>query len=151
MSEELRKEVLDYINSHDRCVMATSRQDNPRAASVMYVNDGFDIIVHTLRGTAKVRGVEANPNVALVIDDQAREGWRKAKTLQYVGKAKILTAGEERQKAAELYIKRFPIVKNMLTPEGLAKDQVLIKITPEKIYFTDYSRGADSREKLASF
>lgn len=79
MSDELRKEVLDYIASHDRCVMATSKQDNPRAASVLYAHDGFNIIVHTIAGTAKVRSAEVNPNVALVIDDQAREGWGKPK------------------------------------------------------------------------
>ncbi len=151
MSDELRKEVLDYINDHNLCVIATSRQDNPRAATVMYANDGFNLIVHTIRDMAKVRNVEVNPNVALVIDDQAREGWKKTRTLQYIGKAEILMTPEEQQKAAEIYIARFPIVKDMLTPEGMAKDQVLIRITPEKIYFTDYAKGTGHREKLESF
>ena len=151
MSEELRKEVLGYIGSHDRCVMATSKQDNPRAASVLYAHDGFNIIVHTIAGTAKVRTVEANPNVALVIDDQAQEGWGQMKTLQYLGKAEIIKNSEEQQKAAELYVQRFPMVKRYLTPEGLATDQVLIKITPERIYFSDYAKGTGHREKLEAF
>jgi len=151
MSEELRQQVLEYINSHDRCVMATSRKDNPQAASVLYASDGFDIIVHTIRGTAKVRNVQVNPNVALVIDDQAHEGWGKMKTLQYVGKARILATGEEQQKAVKIYVKRFPIVKNMLTSEGFARDQILIKITPEKIYFSDYAKGVGHMEKLTTF
>jgi len=151
VSEELRKEVLDYISSHTAAVMATSKQDNPRAASVLYAHDGFNIIVHTIAGTAKVRSVEMNPNVALVIDDQAQEGWGQMKTLQYIGKAEILKNSEEQQKAAELYMKRFPIVKRFLTPEGLATDQVLIKITPERIYFSDYSKGTGHREKLETF
>jgi len=131
--------------------MATSRQDNPRAASVIYVNDGFKILVHTIRGTAKVRNVEENPNVALVIDDQAREGWGQTKTLQYIGQARILTNSQEQKKAAEIYVKKFPIVKRFLTPEGFATDQVLIEITPERIYFSDYAKGMGHREKLTDF
>lgn len=148
---ELRQEILDYIVSHDRGVMATSKGDSPRAASVLYANDGFTIIVHTIAGTAKVRSVEVNPKVALVIDDQAREGWGKTKTLQYIGRAEILKTGKEQEKAAELYVKRFPMVKKFLTPEGLARDQVLIKITPERIYFSDYAKGIGHREKLTTF
>ena len=151
MSEELRKEVLDYLGSHTAAVMATSKQDNPRAASVLYAHDGFNIIVHTIAGTAKVRTVEVNPSVALVIDDQAKEGWAEMKTLQYIGEAEILKDSEEQQKAAELYVKRFPMVKKYLTPEGLATDQILIKITPERIYYSDYSKGTGHRDKLETF
>ena len=151
MSEELRKEVLDYLSSHTVAVMATSKQDNPRAASVLYAHDGFNIIVHTIAGTAKVRTVEVNPNVAFVIDDQAHEGWAGMKTLQYLGKAEIIKNSEEQQMAAELYVKRFPMVKKYLTPEGLATDQVLIKITPERIYYSDYAKGTGHREKLETF
>lgn len=151
MSEELRKEILDYLESHTAAVMATSKQDNPRAASVLYAHDGFNIIVHTIAGTAKVRTVEINPNVALVIDDQAQEGWGQMKTLQYIGKAEIIKNSEEQQKAAELYVKRFPMVKRYLTPEGLATDQVLIKITPERVYYSDYAKGMGHRDKLETF
>ena len=151
MSEELRKEILDYLESHTAAVMATSKQDNPRAASVLYAHNGFNIIVHTIAGTAKVRTVEVNPNVALVIDDQAQEGWGQMKTLQYIGKAEIIKNSEEQQKAAELYMKRFPMVKRYLTPEGLATDQVLIKITPERVYYSDYAKGMGHRDKLETF
>jgi nitroimidazol reductase NimA-like FMN-containing flavoprotein (pyridoxamine 5'-phosphate oxidase superfamily) len=151
VSDELKKETLDYLNSHTTAVLATSKQDSPRAASVLYATDGFNIIVHTIAGTAKVRTIEANPNVALVIDDQAREGWAQMKTLQYIGKAEILKNSQEQQKAAEIYVKRFPMVKKYLTPQGLATDQVLIKITPERIYFSDYSKGSGHRDKLAEF
>jgi len=151
LTEELKKEVLDYITGHDRGVLATSKQDSPRAASVLYAHDGFVLFVHTIAGTAKVRSIELNPNVALVIDDQAHEGWKQCKTLQYIGKAEILKDPDEQLKAAELYGKRFPIAGRYLTPEGLAKDQVLIKITPERIYYSDYSKGMGHREKLADF
>jgi nitroimidazol reductase NimA-like FMN-containing flavoprotein (pyridoxamine 5'-phosphate oxidase superfamily) len=151
VSEELGKEILDYLESHTVAIMATSKQDSPRAASVLYAHDGFNIIVHTIAGTAKVRTVEVNPKVALVIDDQAKEGWAEMKTLQYIGKAEILKDSQEQQKAAELYVKRFPMVKRYLTPEGLARDQVLIKITPERIYYSDYAKGTGHRDKLETF
>jgi len=151
MNEELKRDIMDYLASHDRGVMATSKQDSPRAASVLYACDGLNLFVHTIVGTAKVRCVEVNPKIALVIDDQAHEGWKHMKTLQYVGKAEILKNPEEQMKAAELYCKKFPISKRYLTPEGLAKDQVLIKITPERIYYSDYAKGMGHREKLENF
>ncbi len=151
MSDELKNDILEYLASHIYCVMATSKQDNPRAATVMYAYDGLDIYVHTIAGTQKVRNVEANPNVALLIDDHAKEGWDKARMLEYVGRAEILGDPAEQEKAAAIYIARFPVVKKILTPEGLVKDQVLIKITPVKIYFTDYAKGYGHREKLESF
>jgi hypothetical protein len=43
------------------------------------------------------------------------------------------------------------MVKRYLTPEGLATDQVLIKITPERIYYSDYAKGTGHREKLETF
>ncbi len=98
MSEGLRKEVLEYLISYTAVVMATSKQDNPRDASILYTHDSFNIIVHTIADTTKVRSVEVNPNVALVIDDQAQEGWGQMKTFQYLGKAEILKNSEEQQK-----------------------------------------------------
>lgn len=150
-AENLKKEILDYLVSHDRGVIAACKENSPRAASVLYASNGFTLFVHTIAGTAKVRCVELNSNVAFVIDDQAREGWRQMKTLQYLGKAEILKNSEEQMKAAELYGKKFPVSKRYLTPEGLAKDQVLIKITPERIYYSDYAKGMGHREKLETF
>jgi nitroimidazol reductase NimA-like FMN-containing flavoprotein (pyridoxamine 5'-phosphate oxidase superfamily) len=151
VTEELKKEALDYIASHDRGVIATCKQDKPRAASVLYAHDGFTLFVHTVAGTAKVRNVEVNSKVAFVIDDQAHEGWRLMKTLQYVGQAEILKNPDEQMRVAELYAKRFPIAKRALTPQGLATDQVLIKITPERIYYSDYSKGMGHIDKLTTF
>jgi hypothetical protein len=62
-----------------------------------------------------------------------------------------LKDSEQQLRAAETYINRFPMVKRHLTPKGLATDQTLIRITPERIYFSDYSKGSGHREKLDTF
>jgi nitroimidazol reductase NimA-like FMN-containing flavoprotein (pyridoxamine 5'-phosphate oxidase superfamily) len=148
MSAELTGEIIDYVNGHDRCVLATVKGEVPRATSVLYANEGMTLYVHTVRGMAKVYNIEANPNVALVIDDQAREGWRTMKSLQYIGRGEVLTDPVEQERIVKLYVGCFPMVKNMLTMAGLAKDQVLLKITPARLYFSDYTKGMGHRDKV---
>ena len=149
--EALRGAIIDYIEAHDRCVLATVKGDVPRGSSVLYASEGLNLYVHTIRGMAKVYNVEANPNVAVVIDDQAREGWGKMKSLQYIGKAEIMSDPAEQERIIALYTGRFPMVKGMLTMEGLKKDQVLLKITPERLYFSDYAKGMGHRDNLTEF
>ncbi len=150
-TEELRKEVLDYIGSHGSCVIATCSKDLPQAATLIYANDGFNVIVHTTRDTEKVRNIQANPKVALVIDDQGREGLTKAKSIQYIGKADIISSGGEQEKAVGIYVKKYSFAERALTPKALSADQRIIKISPEKIYFTDYTKGFGHREELTTF
>lgn len=149
--EALQKEIIAYIEAHDRCVLATVKGDVPRGSSVLYVSEGFNLYVHTIRGMAKVYNVEANSNVAVVIDDQAREGWSKMKSLQYIGKAEVMSDPAEQERIIALYVGRFPMVKKMLTVERLKKDQVLLKITPARLYFCDYAKGMGHRDKLTEF
>jgi len=151
MSAELKQRIIDYLDAHDRGVLATSRGDVPRASSVLYANQGLTLYVHTIRGMAKVYNVEANPNVALAIDDQAHEGWSKMKTLQYVGRAEVVTDPAEQQRGIDLYVGCFPMVRKMLTIKGLAEDQVLLKINPTRLIFNDYTLGMGHRDKLTEF
>ncbi len=151
MSAELKQRIIDYLDAHDRGVLATVKDGVPRASSVLYANEGLTLYVHTIRGMAKVYNVEANPNVALAIDDQAHEGWSKMKALQYVGRAEIVTDPAVQQHGIDLYVACFPMVRRMLTLEGLARDQVLFKITPTRLIFNDYTQGLGHKEKLTEF
>ena len=151
MSAELKQQIIDYLDAHDRGVLATVKDGVPRASSVLYANEGLTLYVHTIRGMAKVYNVEANPNVALAIDDQAHEGWSKMKALQYVGRAEIVTDPAVQQHGIDLYVACFPMVRRMLTLDGLARDQVLFKITPTRLIFNDYTQGLGHKEKLTEF
>ena len=75
------------------------------------------------------------------------------KSLQYAASTTLILKGKKNGIKRDYLTneKVFPIVKRFLTPEGLATDQVLIKITPERIYFSDYSKGTGHREKLTTF
>jgi nitroimidazol reductase NimA-like FMN-containing flavoprotein (pyridoxamine 5'-phosphate oxidase superfamily) len=148
---ELKQQIIDYLDAHDRGVLATAKDGVPRASSVLYANERLTLYVHTIRGMAKVYNAEANPNVSLAIDDQAHEGWSKMKTLQYVGRAEVVTDPSEQQRGIDLYVGCFPMVRNMLTLAGLAKDQVLFKITPTKLIFSDYTQGMGYKAKLTEF
>ena len=134
-----------------RGVLATAKDGAPRASSVLYVNDGLTLYVHTIRGMAKVYNVAANPMVAMAIDDQAHEGWDAMRTLQYIGRAEVVTDPVVARHGIDLYVSSFPMVREVLTPEGLARDQVLLRITPEKIIFSDYTLGMGHKDRLTEF
>ena len=82
-----------WLEEHKYCVLATSSQDKPWAATVNYtVDDNFNIHICSSPRSLKFQNLLKNPNVCLVIDSQTREG-----TLQVQGVAESIkprTPGE---------------------------------------------------------
>ncbi len=83
MEKELIKK---WLKEHKHCVLATSYEDRPWAATVNYiVDDDFNIYISTNPDSLKFKNLLNNQTVSLVIDDQTREG-----TLQIQGIAEFL-------------------------------------------------------------
>jgi nitroimidazol reductase NimA-like FMN-containing flavoprotein (pyridoxamine 5'-phosphate oxidase superfamily) len=78
--------IKKWLKGHKYCVIATSYQDKPWAATVNYtVDDNFNIYISTRPDSLKFQNILRNSTVCLVIDSQTREG-----TLQIQGVAKPL-------------------------------------------------------------
>jgi len=81
-----RKFVLAWLKKHKYCVIATSFEGEPWAATVDYiVDDNLNIYIATNPNSLKFKNLIKNPVVCLVIDGQSREG-----TLQMQGTASPL-------------------------------------------------------------
>ena len=78
--------IKKWLKEHKYCVIATSYQDKPWAATVNYtVDNDFNIYISSKPDSLKLQNILKNPVVCLVIDSQTREG-----TLQIQGAAKPL-------------------------------------------------------------
>lgn len=78
--------IKNWIATHKYCVIATSLEEKPWAATVNYTSDeDMNIYISTHPTSLKFKNVLQNPTVCLVIDSQTRDG-----TLQIQGKVKII-------------------------------------------------------------
>lgn len=78
--------IKKWLESHKYCVIATSYQDKPWAATVNYTtDDSFNIYISSRPDSLKFQNILKNSRVCVVIDSQTREG-----TLQIQGIAKSL-------------------------------------------------------------
>jgi PPOX class probable F420-dependent enzyme len=75
----------------------------------------------------RIRNIESNPNVSLVIDEY-HEDWRKLAYVIVNGTAEILEPGPEQARAVGLLRQKYPQYVGMALDERPA-----IKITPTKI------------------
>jgi len=78
--------IRTWLKEHKYCVVTTSFEDKPWAATVNYTaDDDLNIYISTDPNSLKFQNVVKNPTVCLVIDNQTKKG-----TLQIQGIAKTL-------------------------------------------------------------
>jgi len=78
--------IKKWLKEHKYCVIATSFEDKPWAATVNYtIDDDLNIYISSRPDSLRFRNILQNPIVCLVIDSQTREG-----TLQIQGIASPL-------------------------------------------------------------
>jgi len=81
-----RNFIEKWLTNHTHCVIATSYEDIPWAATVNYTFDNkLNIYISSRPDSLKFQNILNNSTVCLVIDSQTREG-----TLQIQGIAKPL-------------------------------------------------------------
>lgn len=139
MPLDIDQSTHDFIRDHRVARLATADGDGrPAVIPVCYVFDGehfYSPIDEKPKQVAprrlkRVRNIETNPHVALVIDDYA-EDWA---TLGYVlvrGLAEILLPGDpahEHARAVELLRAKYPQYLGMAIDE-----RMMIKLTPTRI------------------
>ena len=134
MSEEVKSKVVDYMNKHTICSLATVREDGfPQVNTVEYVNDNLSLYFATDPNSQKINNIKKNSKVSLTIDEDYPD-WSKIQGISLGGNARILTEEKDIEKAAGLYLKKFPFVADFPETELL-----WIEITPCVISWLDYT------------
>ncbi len=139
------KRIVSCLKGYLYGSLATINADNPKqphVSSVVYVNDGLDLYFGTSAKSQKFINLIKNPKVAFTIDEYAAD-WRELKGLQIEGEAEVVK--EDRVPFVYgIYSEKFPIIKSL--PDNT--DSRFVKITPQKIWMLDYSKGFGHRDYL---
>lgn len=148
MDDIARQKVLEVMNTHNICALATVREDGyPQATTVAYVNDGLTIYLCCDVHAQKLRNIRLNNKVSLAIDHDYTD-WREIRGLSLGGIAEEVQDPDEIEQALDLMQSKFPEISSMGPVETMASVLAVIKITPQVISLLDYRQGFGYTEYL---
>jgi uncharacterized protein YhbP (UPF0306 family) len=136
---ELPPHVLEYLERQATVTLATASPSGvPRAATLLYVNDGPVLYMWVRPKTTTARHVEQNPLVSFAIDEYS-EDWRQTKGVQGNGECGVVLGGEDIAKAAMLFGQKFPNVASGSSTMGI----FFLKLTATQLQFIDNSQAGE--------
>ncbi len=133
--------IAAFLRRCNICVLATCRNDEPRATPIEYYADGLTIFIAASRGT-KVPNIEANPRVSVGIYSAPYTDWTDWHAIvgvQLTGYAELLRYDERPEEytdALQVYDWR-KYRRAMGMPDEEPRRTTIIRIRPEKIEFRD--------------
>jgi len=144
MDSDLSKRITEYISGCPACTLATASADgDPSASTVFISNAGLDIYFNTAKDSQKIRNIQANPRISIAMQKVAfPKTDAEISGIQYNGTA-IILAGDNLAGVPAGVLARHKAF-NSVKPGN----SVIVKVTPKKIYFVDYSKGFRHREFL---
>jgi len=120
-----KNELIQFISERDFAVIATKSEPFPESACIQFGNDGLVLIFDTLDTSRKYINLMESPEVSLVI------GWEDEKTVQYEGRAKLLT-GNELERLKKVYYEKSSYAKKWQKP-----GTVYFKVDPVWVRYSD--------------
>ena len=153
MSEDLKRRILDYMQSHNTMTLATLSGDVPWAATVFYASDDLRLYFFSAPDSRHCQNLAANARVAVTIQEDYKD-WREIKGIQLEGKVALVDGILEKAKAMAVYARKYPqIIKLFTDPGSGVFYQAFLKVkfycvTPQKVFFIDNEQGFGKRQEL---
>jgi uncharacterized protein YhbP (UPF0306 family) len=153
---ELRKIILNYLESHHTLSLATVGAGGvPHAASLFYVNRGLKLYFVTSPASRHGLNLTQNAQVSATIDEDY-DCWRLIKGIQMEGVVKTVGGIWENGRLALSFVKKFPDVADFFSAPQKLGEKIFSKVEgvgfyeliPSRIYFIDNERGFGHREEL---
>ena len=140
--DQLQKYIFDYLSKNRRMTLATSEDNVPWAATVMFAYDpDLNFYFISVSDSRKTKNLMTNPRVSAAVNEYIHKAGYTI-GLQIEGKAIMLNKERDRREL-EIFRKRFDWADDFL------HDHELYKIIPEKIYYLDDEKfGPSGREEL---
>jgi general stress protein 26 len=129
--KELEHLIINFMKTQGMCVLATCRDNVPRASAVEFFPIGTTIYILT-EGGRKVDNIAANENVSVAIHTPFT-GWDSIKGVQITGTAEAGKSGSRVFEEGEEAYKNRRCLKSVYIPACMS----FIKITPQKIEYLD--------------
>jgi PPOX class probable F420-dependent enzyme len=144
------KEIQDFLSSPRIARLATIQNGKPHLVPVWYFYDGKNIIISTPKGAKKIKNLQSNPNVSIIID--IVDG--KVEDVSYATKAKaVIIEGiaELRDDIDNSFVKRTyeryigkKALNDPLVQFSVNLPRYMIVIKPTRIISWDFTRGQAS-------
>ncbi|MBI4490190.1 MAG: pyridoxamine 5'-phosphate oxidase family protein [Deltaproteobacteria bacterium] len=153
MSEELKQQILSYMESHNTMTLGTSDGDIPWAATVFYASDELRLYFFSAPDSRHCQNLTANPRVAVTIQEDYRD-WRKIKGIQLEGKVVAVHSLIEKGRAMAIYARKYPEAMKVFTnPASGAFYRAFLKVkfycvVPERVFYIDNEQGFGKRQEL---
>jgi uncharacterized protein len=154
MSDPVKQQILDYLETHNTMTLATCSGDVPWAATVFYASNDLRLYFFSVPDSRHCQNLAANARVAVTIQEDYRD-WRKIKGIQLEGTVTAVDGLVEKAKAMAVYARKYPeIIKLFTNPASGLFYQAFLKvkfycIIPERLFFIDNEQGFGKRQELA--
>lgn len=154
MSDPLKQQIVDYLETHNTMTLATCSGDVPWAATVFYASNDLRLYFFSVPDSRHCQNLAVNARVAVTIQEDYRD-WRKIKGIQLEGAVTAVDGLVEKAKAMAVYARKYPeIIKLFTNPASGLFYQAFLKvkfycIIPERLFFIDNEQGFGKRQELA--
>ncbi|MFC2003626.1 pyridoxamine 5'-phosphate oxidase family protein [Chloroflexota bacterium] len=127
--DQLEQHIIEFIKSHNVCVLATAKDNIPRATPLEYEAEGTTLYIMVGQGK-KTENMKVNPQISAAIHDPLH-GWLTVKGIQITAEAKLITDSDAEYPSAWKIFNRVNAGKEGwdVPPRG----GTLLVIEPQKI------------------
>jgi uncharacterized protein YhbP (UPF0306 family) len=153
MSEDLKRQIIAYLESHNTMTLATSADNTPWAATVFYASEDLRLYFFSAPDSRHCQNLAANPRVAVTIQEDYHD-WRKIKGIQLEGTVTVVDSIGEKANAMAVYARKYPeVIKLFSNPSSGLFYKAFLKVkfycvVPEKLFFIDNEQGFGKRREL---
>lgn len=152
MSDNLKQQILNYLETHNTMTLATTAGDSPWAATVFYASDDLRLYFFSSPESRHCQNLAANPQVAVTVQEDYRD-WREIKGIQLEGKVVAVDSVLEKAKAMTFYARKYPAVIKLFTnPASGVFYKAFLKVkfyrvVPERVFYIDNQQGFGKRQE----
>jgi uncharacterized protein YhbP (UPF0306 family) len=153
MSDDLKRQILSYLESHNTMTLATCAESSPWAATVFYASEDLRLYFFSAPDSRHCQNLAANPRVAVTIQEDYHD-WRRIKGIQLEGTVTLVDSIGEKAKAMAVYARKYPeVIKLFSNPASGLFYKAFLKVKfycvlPEKLFFIDNEQGFGKRQEL---
>jgi uncharacterized protein YhbP (UPF0306 family) len=153
MAEELKPQILRYLENHNTMTLATCSAEIPWAATVFYASDDLWLYFFSAPDSRHCQNLATNARVAVTIQEDYKD-WRQIKGIQLEGKVTPVDSVLEKAKALAVYARKYPdVIKLFTDPSSGVFHRAFLKVKfyrviPEKVFFIDNAQGFGKRQEL---
>ncbi len=154
MAEELKPQILQYLQAHNTMTLATCAAHVPWAATVFYASDDLSLYFFSAPESRHCQNLASNDRVAVTVQEDYRD-WRQIQGVQLEGTVALVDSVLEKAKALAVYAGKYPdVIKLFTDPASGVFHRAFLKvkfyrITPERVFFIDNAQGFGKRQELA--